>query len=220
MARQRQGPAVALVFVALFYNVVAQCNSGGVDQTLQPQATGEAVVTATANKINILDDDRGFLRRMAKVESDNGVETGPGGIWRVSSSIYMIVDTHILLQSDQMLQSLFENTFCISWSADVSPRGYDAMDVPLYSALTVMVYLSTVGRDIPETIQDQADLWNEFFNNNGDREVFITRSRMLRGNIRIGCSTQTGQHERCKRECCPVSVLQYIYWISIGKWHV
>ena len=36
----------------------------------------------------------------------------------------------------------------------------------------------------------------------------------------IGCSTQTGQHERCKRECCPVWVLQYICWISIGKWHV
>lgn len=182
MARQRQGPAVTLVFVALFYNVVAQCNSGGVDQTLEQQATGEAVVTATANKINIFDDDRGFLRRMAKVESDNGMETGPGGIWRVSNSIYMTVNAHISLQSDQpTLQTLFENTFCISWSADVSPRGYDAMDVPLYSALTVMVYLSTVGEDIPETIQEQADLWNKFFNNNGDREVFITRSRMLRG---------------------------------------
>ena len=36
----------------------------------------------------------------------------------------------------------------------------------------------------------------------------------------IGCSTQTGQHERCKRECCPVWVLQYICWISIGKRHV
>ena len=36
----------------------------------------------------------------------------------------------------------------------------------------------------------------------------------------IDYSTQTGQHERCKRECCPVWVLQYICWISIGKWHV
>ena len=33
--------------------------------------------------------------------------------------------------------------------------------------------------------------------------------RILQNVLRIGCSTQTGQHEHCKRECCPVWVLQY-----------
>ena len=30
-------------------------------------------------------------------------------------------------------------------------------------------------------------------------------------------SAQTGQHEPCKDECCPVWVLQQICWISVGK---
>ena len=30
------------------------------------------------------------------------------------------------------------------------------------------------------------------------------------------CSAQTGQHEPCKGECCPVWVLQQICWISLA----
>ena len=36
----------------------------------------------------------------------------------------------------------------------------------------------------------------------------------------ICCSAQTGQHEPCKGECCPVWALQQICWISLGNRHV
>ena len=36
----------------------------------------------------------------------------------------------------------------------------------------------------------------------------------------ICCSAQTGQHERCKRECCPVWALQQICWTFLSNRHV
>ena len=40
----------------------------------------------------------------------------------------------------------------------------------------------------------------------------ITYMYMYMYIVHICCSAQTGQHERCKRECCPVWVLQQICW--------
>ena len=185
MARLDQGSALALVFLVLFCSasvVSSQCNTQGVDRTLEDGATGEDVVTATANKIResgIFDEDHDFLRRMAKVESDNGREMGLGGIWRVDSGTFKDVDESILTPT---LQSQFEEHFCFSWSANVTPIEYRAMDVPLYSALTVMVRLNSTGENISQDTEMQAELWRKHLNRNGDEQEFINGSRSLRGN--------------------------------------
>ena len=44
----------------------------------------------------------------------------------------------------------------------------------------------------------------------------IVCSMYVRVYVCICCSAQTGQHERCKRECCPVWALQQICWISLA----
>ena len=190
MARLGQGSALALVFLVLFCSasvVSSQCNTQGVDRTLEDGATGEDVVKATADKIResgIFGDDHDFLRRMAKVESDNGREMGLGGIWRVDFGILKDMDKFILSQQETpTLQSQFEEHFCFSWSANVTPIEYRAMDVPLYSALTVMVYLSSIGQNISQNIEQQAKFWTKFLNRNGDKQEFINCSRSLGGNI-------------------------------------
>ena len=184
MARLDQGSALALVFLVLFCSasvVSSQCSTQGVDRTLEDGATGEDVVKATADKIResgIFGDDHDFLRRMAKVESDNGRE-GLGGIWRVET--FKEVDAFISSQQETpTLQSQFEKHFCFSWSADVTEDR--AMDVPLYSALTVMVYLSSIGQTIPQNIKQQAKFWTKYLNRKGDEQEFISCSRSLRGN--------------------------------------
>ena len=192
MARLDQGSALALVFLVLFCSatvVSSQCNTQGVDRTLEDGATDEDVVMATADKIGdsgIFGDDHDFLRRMAKVESDNGMQMGLGGIWRIDSGTFKDVDDFIMSQQETRetptLQSQFEEHFCFSWSADVTPKKHRAMDVPLYSALTVMVYLSSAGENIPQSIEQQAKLWTKYLNRNGDKQEFISCSRSLRGN--------------------------------------
>ena len=93
------------------------------------------------------------------------------------------VDVFILLQQETpTLQSQFEEHFCFSWSVEVTSREYSAMDVPLYSALTVMVYLSSSGENIPQNTEQQAELWTKYLNSNGDEQEFISISRLLRGN--------------------------------------
>ena len=189
MTRLGQGSALALVFLVLFCSasvVSSQCNTQGVDRTLEDGSTGEDVVKATADKIResgIFGDDHDFLRRMAKVESDNGREMGLGGIWRVDFGILKDMDKFILSQQETpTLQSQFEEHFCFSWSANVTPIEYRAMDVPLYSALTVMVYLSSIGQNISQNIEQQAKFWTKYLNRNGDKQEFINCSRSLGSN--------------------------------------
>ena len=93
------------------------------------------------------------------------------------------MDEFILSQQETpTLQSQFEEHFCFSWSANVTPRKYSAMDVPLYSALTVMAKLSSIGQSIPQDTEEQADFWTKHLNRNGDEQEFISISKSLRGN--------------------------------------
>ena len=177
----------ALVFFVFFCSasvVSSQCDNQDVDHTLEPQAAGDAVVKATADKIvdsEIFGDDHDFLRTLAKLESENGEDgVGPGGIWRVDENRFKVVTRFM---ESHPLESQFYDAFCFTWSDDV--REYDAMNVPLYSALTVMVYLRSIGQTIPEDIERQAELWTEFLNKIGDEREFISCSRSIRGNAII-----------------------------------
>ena len=172
--------AAALVFAGLFFGALAepQCDTAGTDETLRDQAKGDDVVQETANKIRrsgIFGNDHEFLRRMAAVESNFGETRGPGGgIWRVSSRVYSKADGY--LKNEVELENAIFDNFCFRWSDIVR---YSALDVPLYSALTVMVYLKQAGVVIPDSIEQQAELWTNTFN--GAQHEFIARSNALRG---------------------------------------
>jgi uncharacterized protein YegL len=198
MARLDQGSTLALVFLVLFCSasvVSSQCSTQGVDKTLEDGATGEDVVKATADKIResgIFGDDHEFLRRMAKVESDDGtsIVQGMGGIWRIEmETTFMKVEEHLQQtpcenqQQNTCLQDQFEEEFCFNWSMDVRTKGYRAMDVPLYSALYVMVYLVKVQQvtTIPEDIESQANIWVVNFNRARDQQEFVDVATDLQG---------------------------------------
>ena len=182
----------ALFFAALLCSATASSHcedQQGVDMTLEEEAVGAAVVDATARKIResgIFEaNDHLFLRRMAAVETNNGERFVPntGGIWSVDNGIFKTVQTHISGSSD--LQSQFERRLCFSWSMDILPKGYRAMDIPLYSALYVMVYLVYVRETVPDNIAQQASLWIKVFDRAGTVEEFTTASRSIRGMGRV-----------------------------------
>ena len=193
MALHIQGSVAALVFVVLFCSAVvvsSQCdNRPGVDDTLRRGATGENVVTTAANKIRnsgIFGDDHQFLRRMAKVESENGESIGPGmgGIWRVNREGFGKVNVYLLRnphQQDPSLQQQLEEMLCVDLDV-IHEANYEELDAPLYSALYVMIYLvETLRRTIPDTIEAQAMLWKADLNTAGSEQHFIMIARQLQG---------------------------------------
>ena len=191
MARRDQGSVVALVFLVLFcsVSVVSSGNNQGVDQEL---ATGENVVTATVNRIrqsDIFGADHDFLRRMAKVaDFGEGIVTRMGGIWRVHEDIVQAVNEYLSLpcaetqQNPICLQNQLEDELCVRWFMDVEPKGYAALDVPLYSALYVMIYLTEVtNHTIPDSIEWQATETWKIINEDGDPQEFIDAANDLQG---------------------------------------
>jgi len=153
---------LALQFAAAFAQV---------DRTLEDGATGTEVVVAAVDRINssgIFPDDHQFLRRMARVESNDGEATETiGGIWNVARS-----DAWTKLQKffqnvhrnqrarDQQMQ--VQSAFDITWT-HTCPTVQD-LNKPLYSALAVMLYIQAKRKTIPNSIPGQADLWEELFN--------------------------------------------------------
>ena len=186
---------MALVFLVLFCSVSVvssqQCgNNQGVDQTLVELAAGENVVTATVNKIrqsDIFGDDHDFLRRMAKVaDFGEGIVTRMGGIWRVHEDIVRAVNEHLPCAETQQnpicLQNQLEDELCVRWCMGVEPKGYAALDVPLHSALYVMIYLTEVtNHTIPDSIECQATETWKIINKDGDPQDFIDAANDLQG---------------------------------------
>ena len=173
--------SVMLLLLALLQSAAPQnCETRRFDRTLEEGATGRSVVEATVNKIKgsgIFGDDHGFLRRMAPFETEDGavMTPGTGGIWSVSADALRTIHAFTIRGHEPLpeLENQIEQLFCFKWSETIG--NINDLDVPLYSALAVMLYLSTRGQsDIPEDLTAQAALWRDAFNPDGDIEAFKT----------------------------------------------
>ena len=165
------------------------------DLTLEEGATGDHVVIATVNKISesgIFQDDFQFLRRMAYVETNFGetATPGSGGIWNVSENVFRIVTRIIVLSQRKPYGELFESYFGFKWNETVviddclvdNICNRQKLDVPLYSALSVMVYIDVLGHIIQDSIIQQAELWNRLFRSDSpdnEARVFIEKADIL-----------------------------------------
>ena len=176
---------VALLFAAIFpFSMpTSHCEVSATDMTLVSGAIGKDVVLDTVNKIEdsmIFPENFGFLRRMAAVQTNDGTSAAParGGIWGVGMMIFNDVD--MFMAGDRRgleLAVQFEEAFCFNWYNNV--REIDALDIPLYSALAVMIRLTAGLTDIPNNIVEQALIWRVTFNSSGDTERFIEIAEAL-----------------------------------------
>lgn len=158
-----------------------------VDRTLEEGATGEDVVTATVNKIaqsEIFQNDFQFLKRMAYVET-SFTELGEGGIWAINAETIRIVSGYLLrVQSGKELEKKIENAFDFNWTEEILidevSRSYNhqKMNVPLYSALAVMIHIS-IGDTIQNDETEQAMLWKKLFKPQGDTDYFTEKVNIL-----------------------------------------
>ncbi|CAK8674302.1 uncharacterized protein LOC143468480 isoform X2 [Clavelina lepadiformis] len=112
----------------------------------------------------IFPDDDDFLRRLAYVETSDGVAitaTGEGGIWKISAIAFsnLMDETYNASTYYPMILSQFN----ITWTS----VAYNDLDIPLYSALAARLVLAHVELNstaaLPATLPEQYLIWDFYF---------------------------------------------------------
>lgn len=137
------------------------------DRTLEDGAKGTDVVIATVNRIQeskVFEDDYLFLRRMARVESNDGEIPTVGGIWSIDpSSVWRKLPRFFDISAKAPeLQMQVQSAFGISWNSTFPT--FQDLDKPLYSALAVMLFIRARSETIRDDVFEQANLWHRLFN--------------------------------------------------------
>ena len=139
--------------------------ASAVDKTLEERASGKDVVEAVVEKIRRANfpDDSQFIRRLAHVETKDGVSnltyypaTNYAGIWKVNESFYNKTKDPSLSNQHAAIQSAFN----IAWA---NTTQQDLLK-PLYSGLAARLYIDSVGQTIPQRLKDQASFWAQHYN--------------------------------------------------------
>ena len=179
----------ALQLAVLLCCTVAQ----QVDRSEEHGATGTDVVIATVNRIRdsgIFSDDFQFLRRMAYVETRDGETAieGNGGIWNVNSEVFRRVQRSLNTLRGFDFTDDIKDAFDFKWFEKVLTR--QDLDVPLYSALTVMLRIHiTMGTEIPSELSAQAAIWNVLLNGSPRAEFDFIRD--------VGALEREGEKVQC-----------------------
>ena len=88
----------------------------------------------------------------------------------------------LYLHSGQELGVKIEQAFGINWTEEIIIDDFNLvynhqrMNVPLYSALAVMIRIRITNRD---DIVQQAQLWKMLFKSSGNEMIFIEKVEML-----------------------------------------
>lgn len=156
-----------------------------------PGASGSAVVEATVSRIQqscIFGDDRRFLRRLAYVETLDGTDAtfnggNSGGIWKISTSAF----TTLTAQSGSVLNSYLPKIQA-EFGINTNTVTYSDLNKPLYSALaaalyTVYVIAASPVRDLPRSINNQANFWATYYRPGSSSSTFISRANSFENAI-------------------------------------
>ncbi|XP_025091098.1 uncharacterized protein LOC112562217 isoform X1 [Pomacea canaliculata] len=151
-----------------------------VDSTRVPETKGSDVVDAVVDLIRsncIFSEDRLFLRRLASVESGDGLDPKTyragydGGIWQVDRQMFNTTIRCTGIQS--YCNIISQPPFNITWTR----VAYSDLRKPLYSGLAAALYLSQTHNSIfPADVESQAAIWSTYYRPGQPQSIFIERS--------------------------------------------
>ncbi len=158
-----------LAFTAALLQSLANGQSG-VDRTREPEAAGTDVVFASISIIRdsiIFVNDNRFLRRLAYVESRDGVDINTyrpgyfGGIWQVDEAVFN--ETQNLNSNPEL--SVFYRDILLEFGIDWTQVTWQDLLAPFFSALAARIYLTTISASIPETgdLEAQGQYWLDHY---------------------------------------------------------
>lgn len=162
------------------------------DLTRTSEATGRDVVLATISLIQqsgVFSDDNRILRRVAFVESLDGLEPDTfrdgynGGIWQVDEDNFLkTIDrvAHPFLAEPGGIYERLAQTLGILW-AEVT---WGDLRLPIVSAIAARIFFELAVEDIPDIgdVQGQGAFWKSSgFNSNDEDtvELFVERVTSL-----------------------------------------
>ncbi|XP_062579673.1 uncharacterized protein LOC134241654 [Saccostrea cucullata] len=162
--------------VVIFALSLKFCSSA-VDRTREDRAVGADIVQAVVDIIRencIYPNDRIFLRRLAFVESKDGLSTDTfrphfyGGIWQIQKSEFE--STKHCYGLEDMCLAIKEKLH-IDWRRTV----WQDLTKPLYSGLAASLKLQQlVGNNTPGVLEKQADFWVHNYHKGRSASQFIT----------------------------------------------
>jgi len=152
------------------------------DDTLKAKVHGPAVVETICTRLEascVFPDDKLFLRRLAFVESNDGMKKDTfrdgyyGGIWQVDEDKFEKTQSTI---STVVLQPYIHNiktSFGIDWAT----VEWKDLTRPLYSALAARLYVQyrlAAARldEIPRDVDEQAKFWQDNYRSGGHKADF------------------------------------------------
>ncbi len=156
---------------------------------LQPRVCGKEVVLQAVEVVRMISleanlvDISVFLVRIAQVESRMGHDPNTyrgdycGGIWQVDKKGFddsKKVESHPGLKNVIPVADKYLSQECgeaVSWST----TSWDKCVMPLFSCVAARLFLAVVPGAVPETLEDQAKYWKDYYNGpgKGTEERFI-----------------------------------------------
>ena len=167
-----------IIFI-LVITVVKHEIAMGVDLTRTEKAYNVEIVNAVLDEINYADifkNDYQFMKRWAYVETKYGADianndawetiSGKGGIWKLSA--YNLEAIKSL--SSSSIKLLIKNHFKV----DIMELKFDQghLRVPFYCGLAARLFLHIKSEKVPLSIDNQAQLWKEIINLEGNIDTF------------------------------------------------
>ena len=122
-------------------------------------------VLSRIEEANIFDSDHYFMRRLAYVETKDGIKSSKLGIWAYDLHYQTTINNAI---NDHLVASNAGKRVCEEFGINVTE--VDSRDVkkPLFSGVMARFYLFalnvTRNKSIPVTVPEQATFWNEEYN--------------------------------------------------------
>ncbi|XP_078488842.1 uncharacterized protein LOC104266065 [Ciona intestinalis] len=158
-------------FVNIFivFSLCAWKTGQCIDLTTQANATGAAVVSRCIELIEnsgIFRDDSNLLRRLAYVETTDGVSyvANQGGIWKISQFVFTELQTQNFNASNYY--AAVTTHFSIDWQSVT----YADLDKPIYSALAARLVIAhaeiIVSGTISTDVNVQYNTWAFYFHDN------------------------------------------------------
>ncbi|XP_072045520.1 uncharacterized protein [Amphiura filiformis] len=132
----------------------------------QPKAHGSDVTQAAANAVSNIFPDKGFLRRTARVESNDGCHPSTfrsgyhGGIFQVDKVGFQDTQNTASHPGLTSKHQAIQKEFGIDWKT----VQYSDLQKPLYSAIAARLLLSNKPEAIPSTVAGQAAYWKKHYN--------------------------------------------------------
>ena len=141
------------------------------DQTREPEAAGSKLVETVLIRIEaakISEDDQmyNYLRRVARVESSDGLDDSTyrdgyhGGLWQVDEPLFLVTQDNTTYPQLTDKHKLVNDQFKVDWMT----MQWRELRKPLWSGMAACLYMCAVGGKIPSSISKQAEHWSKNYN--------------------------------------------------------